>query len=96
MTVTGSAACGTETAVNISASHQQTTARPYIYFVLKCLNTFANQMLVRNIAQPVNCAHSVALEANHIYLGPVRPSHEAQIQTYTHTSNTFKYSKHKQ
>ena len=92
MTVTGSAACGTQTAVNISASHQQTTARPYIYFVLKCLKSFANQMLVRNMAQPVNSAHSVASEATHIYLGPVRPSHEAYIQIYTHKSNTFKSS----
>ena len=49
-------------------------------------------MLVRNMAQPVNSAHSVASEATHIYLGPVRPSHEAYIQIYTHKRNTFKSS----
>jgi hypothetical protein len=62
-----------QTAVNISVSHQQTTDRPYFYCVLKCLNSSANPMTVRNIAEPVNSAHSVALEPTHTYLGPVRP-----------------------
>ena len=66
MTVTDRTACGTPNCSK-TASHQQTTVRPYIYFVLKCLNSLANQMLVRNIAEPVNSAYSVALEATHIY-----------------------------
>jgi len=70
MTVTGGAASEHQTAVNISASHQQTTVRPYFYFLLTCLNSFANQTLVRNTAEPINSAHSVALEATHTYLGP--------------------------
>jgi hypothetical protein len=68
---------GHQTAVNKAVSHQQTIVRPYFYFVLKCLNSFANQMLARNIAELVNSAHSVTLQTTHIF----RPrSHHTKLK----------------
>jgi hypothetical protein len=84
---------GHQTAVNKAASHQQTTFRPYFYFVLRCLNSFANQMLARNIAELVNSAHFVTLQATHIF----RPrSHHTKLKykytciqvTLSNTANT--------
>jgi len=73
-----------QTAINNSASHQQTVVLPYFYFVLKCLNSFANQMLARNIAELVNSAQPVALEATHIYLDPgaITRSSNTNIHAY--------------